>query len=93
MRKEYPVLSKGSLRHIYPTENIYFLIKEDKDETALIIINASENELTINSNELKTFLPEAKGLLNLKTKEDYELDLIDKFVINKEATDIFLIRK
>ena len=93
IRKEYPVLSKGSLRHIYPTENIFFLIKEDKDETALIIINASENELTINSNELKTFLPEAKGLLNLKTKEDYELDLIDKFVINKEATDIFLIRK
>ena len=93
MRKEYPVLSKGSLRHIYPAENIYFLVKEYKDETALIIINALENELTINSTELKTFLPEAKGLQNLKTKEEYKLDVLNTFSINKVAADIFLIRK
>jgi len=93
LRNKYSVLYKGSLKHIYLAENIYLLIKEYEDETALIIINASENELNINPIQLKVFLPEVKGLLNLITKEDYEVDLIDKFTINKVTAEIFLIRK
>ena len=93
LRNKYPVLSKGSLRHIYPAENIYFLIKEYEGEIALVVINASENELIINSNQLKRFLPEARALSNLKTGEDYELDLIDNLSVKKVTAEIFLIRK
>ena len=39
------------------------------------------------------FWPEAKGLLNLKSKEEINLNSIENFTINKMSAEIFLIRK
>lgn len=36
IRNEYPVLAKGTLRHIFPTDDAYLLVKELNNETALV---------------------------------------------------------
>lgn len=93
LRNENPVLSKGKLRHIYAFDDVYILIKSYEDETTLVLINSSEEELSIESSQIKKFLPEANGLLNLKSKEEIKLDFVDNIQINKMTAEIFLLRK
>jgi glycosidase len=93
LRKDYPVLSKGTLRHIYPTDNVYLLIKELKDETALVFINSSEIDLPVQPSQLKMFLPGADVLLNLKSNEEINLNQNAQIIINKLSAEIFLVRK
>ena len=93
LRNKYPVLSKGNLRHIYPQENIYYLIKEYEDDSAIIMINASDEEFTITNSQLRTFLPEAKSLINLKTNKQFDLSIDTHISLTKVSAEIFLIRK
>ena len=93
LRNEYPALSKGKLRHIYPYENVYILIKSYEDEMAMVIINSNEEELSIESSQIKKFLPEVSGLFKLNTNEEFNLNLNDRLTINKMTAEIFLIRK
>ena len=93
LRNEYPALSKGKLRHIYPIDNLYVLIKSFENEIAIILINANEQELLIDASQIKMFLPEASGLINLKTKEEIDLSTNNQMTINKMTAEIFLIRK
>ncbi|MBK9099695.1 MAG: cyclomaltodextrinase C-terminal domain-containing protein [bacterium] len=93
LRNEYPSLAKGKLRHIYPFDDVYLLVKSYEDETTLVLINSREEELSIESSQLKNFLPEANGLFNLKTKEEIKLDSVDNIQLNKMTAEIFLIRK
>jgi len=93
LRNKYPVLSKGILRHIYPADNIYLLIKQYEDETALIIVNASEKDLTFQTFQVKTFLPEAKTLFNLETNKYFDTSKNDTLTINRMNSEIFLINK
>lgn len=93
LRNQYPVLSKGKLRHIYPYENVYMLIKYYEDEIAMILINSGEEKISLDSSQIKMFLPEASGLLNLKSNEEIDLNLDDHLIINNTTTEIFLIRK
>jgi glycosidase len=92
LRNKYPSLSSGKLRHIYPFDDIYILVKYFENETTMIFINSREEELSIQSSQLKNFVPEAKELLNLQTREEINLNSVDKFQINKMTTEIFLIR-
>lgn len=93
LRNEYPSLAKGKLRHIYPFDDVYLLVKSYEDETTLVLINSREEELLIESSEIKMFLPEANGLFNLKSKEEINLNSVDNIQINKMTAEIFLIRK
>jgi len=93
LRNKYPSLSKGKLRHIYPSDNIYLLIKQYEDETALIIINVSEKDLTFQTFQVMTFLPEAKTLFNLETNKYFETSKDETLTINRMNSEIFLINK
>jgi glycosidase len=93
LRKDYPILSKGSLRHIYPADDVYLLIKEFEDETALVIINTSDDDLPVQPSQLKMFLPGSNVLLNLKSKEEINLNQDAQIIINKLTAEIFLVRK
>lgn len=93
LRQEYPVLSKGSLRHIYSADDVYLLVKELEDETALIFINASEEDLPIQPSQLKIFLPGSNVLLNLKSEEEINLNQDAQVIISKLTAEIFLVRK
>ncbi len=93
LRSEYPALSNGKLRHIYPIDNLYVLIKSFENEMAIILINTNEQELLIDASQIKMFLPEASGLINLKTKEELDLSTNNQMTINKMTAEIFLIRK
>ncbi|HSW56071.1 MAG TPA: alpha-amylase family glycosyl hydrolase [Ignavibacteriaceae bacterium] len=93
LRKGYPVLAKGKLRHIYPAENVYILLKYYNEEIAMILINSSEEDISVESALIKKFLPEAEGLLNLKSQEEINLKSIDHFAMEKMTVEIFLIRK
>ena len=93
LRNEYPSLAKGKLRHIYPFDDVYLLVKTYEDETTLVLINSREEELSFESSQIKNFLPEANELVNLKTNEEITLDSVDSIKINKMTAEIFLIRK
>ncbi len=93
LRNEYPVLSQGKLRHIYPAEDFYVLIKELEDDTALVVINASENDLPVQPSRLKIFLPGANHLQNLITNEEINLNQDSQIIIQKLTTEIFLVKK
>jgi neopullulanase len=93
LRNEYPSLSKGKLRHIYPFDDVYILVKSYEDEITMVLINSREKDFSMESLQIKNFLPEANELVNLKTKEEINLNSIDNFLINKMTAEIFLIRK
>lgn len=93
LRNEYPSLSKGKLRHIYPFDNVYILVKTFGDETTVIFINSREEQFPMEISQIKKFLPEANKLVNLKTKEEIDLISIDKFMIQKMTAEIFLVKQ
>ena len=93
LRNEYPVLSKGKLRHIYPADNDYVLIKSYEDQMAVIFINSGEEDILVESPQIKMFLPEAKELINLKSKEEYNLELVEQFSVKKMTAEIFLVKQ
>lgn len=93
LRNKYPSLSKGKLRHIYPFDDFYILIKSYEDEMSLVLINCNEDELSIEPSTIKSFLPEAKVLINLKSKEEIDLNSIEQFYLNKLTAEIFLINQ
>ena len=93
MRNENPVLSKGKLSHIYPVDNIYVLVKSNEDQVAVILINSGEEDILLETSKIKMFLPDAKALINLKSKEEINLNSINNFTLNKMSAEIFLIRK
>jgi len=59
----------------------------------MVFINSRGKDFSIESLQIKNFLPEAYGLVNLKTNEEINLNSIDNFLINKMTAEIFLIRK
>jgi neopullulanase len=92
LRKEYPFLVKGKLRHIYQ-EDVYYLIKSFEDETALVILNTGKDDLSMNASQLKMFLPESRQLLNLKTNERIDLGSDELITLKGFNAEIFLQRK
>ena len=93
LRNEYPVLSKGKLRHIYPADNVYILIKSYEDQMAVILINSGEQDILLESSQIKMFLPEGQWLINIKSKEEYNLDLNGQLEIKRMTAEIFLLNK
>ncbi|MDZ7623095.1 MAG: alpha-amylase family glycosyl hydrolase [Ignavibacteriaceae bacterium] len=88
-RNEYPVLSKGKLRHIYPAENVYILLKYYNEEIAMILINSGEEDISVESSLIKKFIPEAEELINLKSQDEINLNSIDHFAMDKMTDFIF----
>lgn len=93
LRNQYPSLSKGKLRHIYPFDDIYILIKSYDDEMTMVVINARGEDFSFESLQLKKYLPEANEIVNLKSNTEINLKTVDRFLINKMSAEIFLIRK
>jgi glycosidase len=93
LRNEYAVLSLGKLRHIYPSDNIYILLKYFQGAIAAIIINSSDKDFDLEYSMIKKYLPEAESLLNLKTNEEFNLNKQNVVKINKMDSEIFLINK
>jgi len=93
LRNEYPVLSKGKLRHIFPADNLYILEKFYGDDIALIIINSTDNDIMLDSSKIIEYLPEAKMLFNLKSEEEIILSEETQVKIKKVNSEIFLVNK
>jgi glycosidase len=93
LRKEHPVLSKGKLKHIFIGNNIYLIIKELYNESALIIINAGENNIPFYPSQIKIFLPEEIRLVNVKTDLEIDLSSDEILFLKKTSAEIFLIEK
>lgn len=93
LRKEYPVLSEGQLRHIYPTDNFYIILKYHKDDIALILINSGEEDIYLDYSMIKKYLPEAEFIFNLKSKSEIILDEDISITLKKMDAEIFLVNK
>ncbi len=93
LRKEYPVLSEGQLRHIYPTDNFYIILKYYKDDIALILINSGEEDIYLDYSMIKKYLPEAEFMFNLKSKSEIILDEDISITLKKMDAEIFLVNK
>jgi glycosidase len=93
LRNEYPVLSQGKFRHIYPSENLYVLLKYYEDDIGVIIINSGDEDISLDYSIIKKYLPEAERLFNLKSNEEINLKMDTPVVINKMDAEIFLVNK
>ncbi|MFI5236916.1 MAG: alpha-amylase family glycosyl hydrolase, partial [Ignavibacteriales bacterium] len=93
LRNKFVVLSQGKLRHIYPADNIYILIKYFQNDIAAIIINSGDEDFDLGYSMMKKYLPEAKSLFNFKANA--EINLIEQTVvkINKMDVEIFLVNE
>jgi glycosidase len=90
LRQEYPVLSKGKLKHILKGD-VYYLFKTLEDETALIILNTGTEDFKLS--ELKSFLLEGNRFKNLKTSEEFDLSSNEILTLKGLTSEIFLVRK
>jgi len=93
LRNEYSVLSKGKLRHIYPADNLYILEKFYEDDNAIIIINSGDKDISFDYSQIKSYLPEAKMLFNLKSEEGIILKKDSSIKIYSMDAQIFLVNK
>jgi hypothetical protein len=45
----------------------------------MILINSGEEDISVESSQIKMYWPEAKGLLNLKSQEEINLHSVENF--------------
>ena len=60
---------------------------------AVILINSAEQDILLESSQIKMFLPEGQWLINIKSKEEYNLDLNGQLEIKRMTAEIFLLNK
>jgi len=93
LRKEYPVLAKGKMQHIYTGGDLYVVIKSDEDKRAMILWNTGEKDIIIQLRQLKLFLTDVNKLINIKSCEEYQLNSRESFTIPGLNTEIFLLQE
>jgi len=93
LRTEYPVLSKGNMRHIYSGGDLYIIIKSFEDEQAILVMNTGEKDITIQPFQFKMFLKEVKTLVNLKSDNEIQLNDGESLTITGLNAEIFLLKK
>jgi len=93
LRKEYPVLSSGKMRHIYSGGDLYVIIKTYEEEQAIIILNTGEKDITIQPFQIKMFLTDVKNLSNIKSGKDYKLNDGKSLTVKGLNAEIFLLKK
>jgi glycosidase len=92
LRKDNPALAKGKLKQIYSGGDVYAFTKTYEDEQFIIILNTGEKEIPIQADQIKMFLPEAKKLLNLKTKAAIDINLNEMLKLDKFSAEIYKIQ-
>ncbi|MBT8383963.1 MAG: alpha-amylase [Ignavibacteriaceae bacterium] len=92
LRKDFPVLSKGKMRHIYPGNDLYLITKVLENETTLILVNAGDKDVPVSPAQLKMFLPQAMMLKNLNTNSEIDLNTDEILFLKKTSTEIFLVK-
>jgi len=93
LRKEYPVLSKGKMRHIYNGEDLYVIIKSYADEQAIIIFNTGEKNITIAKSQIKMFLTDVNKLSNIKSGKEIKFNDGEPLTLTGLTAEIFLLKK
>jgi glycosidase len=93
IRKQYPVLANGKLRHIYTGSDLYLLVKTYEEESALVILNTGEYELQVPVTQLKSFLNDFNTLRNIKTGYEIDLRREEPLTINGFVSEIYLLEE
>ncbi len=93
LRSQNPVLAKGKLTHIYPGGDIYMLIKNFKDESALIMLNTGDKEQSFQISQLKKFLPGKDMMENIRSDEVINLNSEDYLNLKEFDSEIYLLEK
>jgi len=93
LRKEYPVLSKGKMRHIYSGGDLYVINKFIEDEQAIIILNTGEKNITITTSQIKMFLTDVNKLSNIKSSKEFKLNDGKPLILTGLTAEIFLLKK
>lgn len=91
LRKKYKSLSEGRLIHYYPFNNIYVYFKAAKNEKTMIVINASDVDTEIDLQNYKETLGSVKKIINLNSKEEFEITRTKKINIKSKTAEIFLL--
>ncbi|MDH3269525.1 MAG: alpha-amylase family glycosyl hydrolase, partial [Ignavibacteria bacterium] len=74
LRKQYPVLSKGKLTHVYAGDNLYYLIKTFEDEKIIILMNTGSENIPFYPTVLRIIMKDARVIKNLFNGEKINLD-------------------
>ncbi len=92
LRKIYPALSKGKLKHILAGDDLYCLIKTLNDEKILILMNTGESEIPVNTSILKMILQKAESIQNLKTNQQISLQNDEKINLKGYSSEIYQVK-
>lgn len=93
LRKEYPVLAKGKLHHIYLGSDLYILLKTYQEEIALILLNTGKNNLPIPASQLKMILKDFNTLRNIQSGVEIDLNKIESIDLPAFDSVIYLVKK
>lgn len=93
IRKKHKALREGKLVHFYPFDNVYVYFRISGDEKLMIIINANENDKTINLNYIKETIGDDKSFFDLLSNEKVKITSNNELAISKKSSRIYLLSK
>lgn len=74
IRKEHKALQTGSLVHFPPKDNVYVYFRILPEESVMIVVNNNPTKQTVKFDEFEKYLEGSRGLRNLMTAEELEVD-------------------
>ncbi|UCH65611.1 MAG: cyclomaltodextrinase N-terminal domain-containing protein [Ignavibacterium sp.] len=93
LRKEYPVLYKGTMRHIYGGGDLYVIIKEYENQQVMIVFNTGETDVTIKPFQIQMTIADTEKLVNLKSNKEIQLADGESITLKGLTTEMFLLEK
>ena len=93
LRKEYPVLYKGTMRHIYGGGDLYVIIKEYENQQVIIVFNTGEKDVAIKPYQIQMIIADTKKLVNLKSNKEIQLADGESITAKGLTAEIFLLKK
>jgi neopullulanase len=91
LRKKYPALAKGELKHLPPIDNVYIYYKKLGNETILVVLNGDEKKREIDMNLLEDFCGKNLKLYDLMNNNSVEV-INGKLILQPLSENVFSVK-
>ncbi len=91
LRKKYPALSKGELKHLPPVDNVYIYSKKLNNEIFLIVLNGEDNKKEYEMSLIESLCGKNLRLFDLLNNSEAEV-INGKIILNPLSGTVFSIK-
>lgn len=92
LRKKYPALSKGELRHLPPVDNVYLYIRKLGGQSLLVALNGDDRKKEIDINLIENLCGKNFKLFDLINNGSAEI-LNGKLILRPLSGNVFSVNK